>query len=305
MRTVNGTAGPDDGPPAASAARDWPARQRWFAVTALLLAVACLVPPVSALPGRYVLPETVQFACFAMVIPALVVLAAPWRRLGLAARTRGADHGPAPRNTGVIYEDARNPRTAHPHPGRPADRLARGREHHRTFSRSAGFLAAFAVVAVAWRLPPVIDAVARHPGLAGAEAVSLLITGVALWLELVPSPPLVPRGRGLPRAVIAAFAMWLMWIIAYILGLATHGEFHAYHYHPGSALSAVADQELGTAVLWVVAAACFMPVIFTSAYRWLHDSDNLETELDRVAGTAALPTVKGWGPPRRRKASSS
>lgn len=244
----------------------WPGTRGWLAAVALAVAVACLIPPVSSLAGRYVLAETIQFACFAMVIPGLLVLGAPWRRLGL---------------------------------GGTASRLARARERHPSFMRSAGFLAAFAALAVAWRLPPVIDAVARHPGLAAAELASLLITGVALWLELVPSPPLQPRGRdGLHLAVIAAFAMWLIWIIAYILGMATHGMFHAYRYHPGGPLSAVADQELATAVLWVAAAACFIPVIFTAAHRWLHDGDNVEAEMERVTGTATLPAVKGWGPRR-------
>ena len=252
------------GDPAGPGGRTWPGTRGWLAAAALAVAVACLIPPVSSLAGRYVLAETVQFACFAMVIPGLLVLGAPWRLLGLA--------------------------------GAPASRLARARERHPSFMRSAGFLAAFAALAVAWRVPPVIDAVARHPGLAAAELASLLITGVALWLELVPSPPLRPRGRnGLHLAVIAAFAMWLIWIIAYILGMATHGVFHAYRYHPGGPLSAVADQELATAVLWVAAAACFMPVIFTAAHRWLHDGDNVEAEMERVTGYRGAARGQGLG----------
>ena len=305
VTTVSDTTGPAAADAAGPAAGAWAGARGWLAVAALVLAVACLVPPVSALAARYVLAETVQFACFAMVVPGLLVLGAPWRLLGLAGRApdRGSDS--LSRNTGTTYPDVRKDGPGHPDPGRPADRLARARGRHPSFMRSVAFLAAFAAVAVAWRLPPVIDAVARHPGLAVAELASLLITGAALWLELVASPPLRPRGRGLHLAVIAAFAMWVIWVVAYILGLATHGVFHAYRYHPGGPLSAVADQELATAVLWAVAAVCFMPVIFTSAHRWMHDGDNVEAELERVAGTAALPAVRGWEPPRRRKASST
>jgi cytochrome c oxidase assembly factor CtaG len=283
--------------------RAWPVRRRWFAIGALLLAVACLAPPISSLAGRYVLAETAQFACFAMVIPALVVLSAPWRLPGLARRAPAADPVSPPGNTSVTYGDSRNSRAGHPTAERPADRLARVRAGHPSFTRSVVVLAAFAAVSVAWRLPAVINAVARGPGLAAAELASLLIAGVALWLELVPSPPFRPRGRGLHQAVTAAFAMWLIWIIAFIQGSASRGVFHAYRYHPGGPLSAVADQELATALLWAVAAACFMPVIFISAYRWLHDGDNVDAELERATGTAALPAVRGWGP-RRRKASS-
>lgn len=303
MRAVAGTTSPDAGDTAALTTRAWPGPRGWLAVIALVVAVACLMPPVSGLAGRYVLAETAQFACFAIVIPALLVLSTPWRLLGLAGRTRAADPGPGPGNTNALYLDDRNPGSGHPAPGRLADRLARGRTRDASFARSVAFLAAFAALCVAWRLPAAVDAVARHPGLAVAEFASLLITGAALWLELMPSPPFRPRGQGLHRAVIAAFAMWLIWIVAYIQGMATHGVFHAYRYRPGGPLSAVADQELATALLWVVAAACFMPVIFTAAYRWLHDGDNVEAELDRVTGTSARPAVRGWGPPRQRKSS--
>jgi cytochrome c oxidase assembly factor CtaG len=300
---MSGITGHDTGAGSTPVARAWPGPRVWLAIGALLLAVACLAPPVTSLAGRYVLAETAQFACFAIVIPAMLVLSAPWRLLGLARWTPAADPGSAPGNTSVTYVDSRNCGAGHSAAERPADRLARIRAGNPSFMRSLAFLAAFAAVSVAWRVPAFIDAVARDQALAVAELASLLTAGIALWLELVPSPPLRPRGRGLHQAVTAALAMWLIWIIAYIQGSASRGVFHVYRYHPGGPLSAVADQELATALLWVVAAACFMPVIFTAAHRWLHDGDNVEAELERATGTAALPTVKGWGP-RRRKASS-
>ena len=285
--------------------RAWPGPRGWFAIGALLLAVAALAPPISSLGGRYVLAETAQFACFAMVIPALVVLSAPWRLLGLARRSPVPDPRSPPGNMNVTWAESRNSGAGQPAVERPVDRLARFRAGNPSFMRSVVCLAAFAACSVAWRLPAVVDAVARDQGLAVPELASLLIAGVALWLELVPSPPLRPAGRGLRQAVTAAFAMWLIWIVAFIQGSASRGVFHAYRYHPGGTLSAVADQELATALLWVVAAACFMPVVFISAHHWLHDGDNVEAELERAAGTAALPVVRGWGPPRRRKTSSS
>jgi len=266
--------------------------QRWLAVAALLLAIACLVPPVSSLAGRYVFVETIQFTFFAIVVPGLLVLSAPWQLLRLSRRDsptgRSAD--------GEAGPDSRSG---------PADRLASGRQRQPLFRRSVAFLVAFAAVAVFWRLPPVVDAVARHQGLAVAEMASLLITGVALWLEIAASPPLRPRGQGLHRAIIAACAMWVIWISAYILGLATHGVFHAFRYVPGGPLSAVADQELATAVMWGMAFACFMPVIWLAAHSWLGDSENADSELERAADSGALPAVKGWGQPRRRKTTSS
>lgn len=255
---------------AAGRAAWWRAgNRRWLGALGLILAVGCLLPPVGSLAGRYVVAETAQFAMFAMIVPGLLVLAAPWPLLGLAG---------------------------------PAGRLARARQRDPSVIRSAGFLVLFAGCVAFWRLPVVIDAVARSGGLAVAELATLLITGTAFWLELVPSAPLRPRGRGLPVAALAACAMWVIWIIAYILGLATHGVFHAFRYPLGGPLSAVADQELATAVLWGVAAVCFLPVIFRHALGWLHDGEDVGAELERVSSGTALPPVRGWGQPRRHRA---
>lgn len=245
--------------------------RRCLAVAALILSVACLVPPVSSLAGRYVVAGTAQFVVFPMIAPALLVLAAPWPLLGLGDRTA---------------------------------QLARSRLRHPSFTRSLGFLAIFAMTTACWRLPAVIDAVARHHILVLTELASLLVTGTALWLELLPSRPLRPRGRGLQVAVLAACAMWVIWIIAYILGLATHGVFLAFRYVPGGPLSAVADQELATAVLWAVAGVCFMPVVLVSALRGLHEDEDVDSELERAASATTLPPVRGWGQPRTGKARS-
>jgi cytochrome c oxidase assembly factor CtaG len=268
---VRGTGG-TSGVAAVRADSWWRAgNRRWLAVAALVLSVACLVPPVSSLAGRYVVAETAQFAVFAMITPALLVLAAPWPLLGLGGR---------------------------------AAQLARSRLRHPSFTRSLGFLSIFAVAAACWRLPAVIDAVARHHILVLIELASLLVTGTALWLELLPSRPLRPRGRCLQVAALAACATWVIWIIAYILGLATHGVFVAFRYLPGGPLSAVADQELATAVLWAVAGVCFIPVVLVSALRGLHDDEDMNSELERAASGSTLPPVRGWSQPQRGKARS-
>ena len=58
-------------------------------VVAVLLLVAWVVPPLSPLARRYEFVEALQFAFFAIVIPALVVIGSPWSLLGLASRDPG------------------------------------------------------------------------------------------------------------------------------------------------------------------------------------------------------------------------
>jgi cytochrome c oxidase assembly factor CtaG len=130
----------------------------WLAAAGAALIVAGLA--IEGLARRYVVAESAQFVLFAMVAPALIVLGAPWRLQRLS---------------------------------RVLDRLAATRRRQTSFLRAAAFLVVFIGVSAAWRLPPVMDALARHPLLVVPELITLLAAGTALWLELVSSPPLAPR----------------------------------------------------------------------------------------------------------------
>ena len=247
-----------------------------------LIAVAML-PPVETLARRYLFVESIQFCLLSMAGPALIVLGAPWRVLRLS---RGRPEEPAGR-----------PDQAGAHLGF-ADRLAAGRRRRPSFVRAAGFLAWWVGVCLCWRLPPVLDALARHPALSLAELATLVPAGVGLWLELVNSPPLAPRLARPPRAAIAALAMWSIWVIAYVLGFAGGAVVHAYD-GLGSSLSTVADQEITVFVLWLAAACCFVPVIFASLLTWLKDGADADEE-------PASSGVRGWGrQPRRASAGQA
>ena len=264
MRQQQGAAG--------AAARGRP----WLAAAGVALIVAAL--GAAGLARRYIVAESAQFVVFAMAAPALIVLGAPWGllRLSDAAGTEPGQPGTA-----------------------PLDRLAAARRQQTSFLRAAGFLAVFITAGVAWRLPAVVDELARHPALAAVELVTLLAAGIGLWLELVSSPPLAPRLPNPHRAAIAALAMWSTWIVAYALGFAGHAVFHGYD-GPGSPLSAVADQQITVALVWAVSACCFVPVVFVTMLRWLSPSDNPDEELQRLArDDRRLPVVRGWGRPAR------
>ena len=244
-------------PPAARA-------RPWLAAAGVAAIAAGLA--IEALARRYVAAESAQFLLFALVAPALIVLGAPWRRLGLS---------------GAL------------------DRLAAARRRQTSFLRAAAFLVVFIGVSTAWRLPPVVDALARHAVLVVPELVTLLAAGTALWLELVSSPPLAPRLPKPHRAAIAALAMWSTWAVAYALGMSNHAVFHGYD-PAGGALSAVADQEITVALVWAVSAFCFMPVVFVTLLGWLSAGDNPDEELQRLArDERQRPVVRGWGRPAR------
>ena len=242
-----------------------------LAPAGLALIAVALLPPVETLARQYLVVESVQFCVLSMVGPALIVLGAPWRALRLSR--------------GQAAEPASRPDRAGARPG-PADRLAAGRRRRPSFARAAGFGVWWVGTCLCWRLPPVLDALARYPALSLAELATLVPAGVGLWLELVNSPPLAPRLTRPRRAAIAALAMWSIWVIAYVLGFAGGSVVHAYD-GPGSSLSTVTDQEITAFVLWLVAACCFVPVIFVSLLTWLRDGADPGEE-------PASPGVRGW-----------
>jgi cytochrome c oxidase assembly factor CtaG len=248
-------------------------RRSWLAAAAVVLIVVCLVPPVGTYARRYVFVESLQFALFAAAIPALLVLGAPWRRLAVFGPLRG-----------LLGE-----------PVRPARLRRRGSG----FRAGVAVLLAFIGTVIAWRLPASVNALATLPGLAVLEMASLVGVGSALWLELVESPPLLPRLSRPLRAAFAAAAMWTIWILAYILGF-SHVAFFGAYTHAG--LSVVADQEIATGILWAVPALCFIPVVYVAALTWLQDTEDPDEGLRALVRAEQPPPQERPGrwprPPR-------
>jgi cytochrome c oxidase assembly factor CtaG len=267
--------------------RGQPRRPRpWLAAVAAALVVASLLPPADAFERRYLFAESIQFCVFALAAPALAVLGAPWSMI--------------PAGAGRL--------------GRLAE-VSGSRRRRASFTSAACYLIAWVVACVAWRLPPVLDGLARHPVLAVPEALTLCAAGTGLWMQLAGSSRLGAQLARPQRAAVAALAMWSIWVIAYILGFARDSVVHAYD-GAGSHLVTVADQEITAFVLWAAAAAAFLPVVFTAAITWLRDgSEPVAEDPGPVAerpgsveepadGVPAAPVprvvqVRGWGPPAR------
>jgi cytochrome c oxidase assembly factor CtaG len=256
----------------------WLRQRHWLALAAVLLAIAMLLPPVIGLARRQAYAEALQFVVFATVVPALLVTGAPWR-LSRAGRAAG---------TGL------------------ADRVARSRSRHPALPRAGGYLLAYVAVIITWRLPVVVDAMARHPALLAAEVMTLVTVGCCFWIELVPSPPLLPRLSRPQRAAAAAIPMWTIWALAYIMGFSQANWFAAYHHVAGQGLSAAADQQIATGIMWAVPACCFPPVIYACLIRWLRDSADPDDELPALAvGRDPESAHRSRRPPRGWRAPSA
>jgi cytochrome c oxidase assembly factor CtaG len=211
-----------------------------------VLLLAWFLPPLEHLARRFVFVETVQFGTFAMGAPALLALGAPWRHQAASAA------------------------------------LAAWRLERRSPWWSLPSLVIYVAATIAWRTPAAMDALARHPLLALAEALTLCVAGVVLWSELVASPPFSPRLARPLRAALAAVAMWSTWIVAYIVGFSHVAWFPAYDRGSPVHFSLIGDQELAAAVLWGLAAAAYVPVVFANLMAWLRNGEDPDDELRRL-----------------------
>jgi cytochrome c oxidase assembly factor CtaG len=215
-----------------------------------VVAVALVVaPPLATIARRYDWAEALQFMVLALVAPGLFVLGAIWPWIGL---------------------------------GRPMAGLAEHRRRHPEWLRSALLVAPALACFVVWRTPAAVNNVHAGGWFLAAEAASLIVAGTVLWLECVPSPPLEPRGTGPVRIGICAVSMWTIWLLAYVVAMSTGDWYRAYRHPAGHGLSRALDQQVTAGVMWFLAAACFLPVIFWTLMRWLRGEEDADHEMYRL-----------------------
>jgi cytochrome bd-type quinol oxidase subunit 2 len=156
-------------------------------------------------------------------------------------------------------------------------------------------LVPFMALVITWRLPAVLDALARYPALSVAELVTLVGAGLGVWLAIA-GRTAEPLPRPL-RAAMAAAAMWTIWIIAYITGMSALALIPR-NSVARDLVSAAADRQLATAVLWAIPAICFAPVVYYMLITWLSERDKQEDEQPGLTGLEpASPTRRppdGW-----------
>lgn len=229
---------------------------------AVVLAVVVAVPPLETDARHYAAIQALQFVVFAAVVPALLILGWP----GWLARASGS-RAAAPR---LLLR-----------PG---------------FRAAAALLPCLSLV-IAWRLPVATARLARDPALTALELVTLVAAGAALWRELAAArTALEPLPRPL-RAVMAAVAMWTIWVIAYVTGMSAGGATPA----APPVVSSVAERQLAAGVLWAIPALCYVPVIFVLMMNWMGDRDNPDAEARQLISAATVPepgrqpqAARGW-----------
>ena len=260
----------------------------WLTAAAGVLLLLAVLPPVGSYARHDAFVQALQFVIFAVVVPALLMLGIA----SLPGRPDRCTSGPdvPPSWWGRAAE--------------PAVRLLASTAVHRAEADRPAVRAAavkvliFVALVITWRLPAVLDALARYPALIAPELATLVCAGSAVWADLVAAAPLrQPLPRPL-RAAMAAVAMWSIWIVAYVTGMS-----NAAAASPGrnaDALNAATDRQLGVAAMWAVPAICFAPVVYAMVIRWLGERDDPDAELRAasLSGTSVTDLSHQPRPPR-------
>lgn len=148
--------------------------------------------------------------------------------------------------------------------------------------RVAASLLPYLALVVVWRVPAVVAAVTKSGALTAVELVTLVAAGCALWAQLTAARNPLPH---LLRAAMAAVAMWAIWAIAYVTGMSVTGLTHS---QPGAD-----GQQLAVALMWVVPAICYVPVVFVAMMAWLGDRDDPAGRASPIAADRASPIAAG------------
>lgn len=238
------------------------------AVVGLVLSVGFFLPPFIEWARRYEFVQAIQFAVFAFWTPVLLAVGAPWARLGLASNE--------------TYEVTAKGERISPLTLRPFDRWQLKRSRISGQSRAIFVGCVFGLLAIFWRVAPVVDGLVRYPWLMVVEAISLVTVGSLLFIDLVESPPIRPGAPRTHRIAISAILMWAVWVVAYLDGMSHVSWYHAFHHVAGRGISQAADQQLSAGSIWFMTAATFLPIIFWNLMHWLQSEEDPSEELYRL-----------------------
>ena len=248
-------------------------RSAWF-YAGLVILLLTVVSPLDYWADDYFYVHMVQHLLLSFAVPSLIVAGAPWQPLMDALPARA---------------------------GRRMTRLAaRGRRVAalRALTRAVTWpwtaVITFSAVMLAWHIPVLYDLADRN------EAVhiwlmhgSLLVTGVAFWLQFIGSPPVRMRLRPTEQIAALAGTNVVMWLLAMSMSMFASGSWYPVYGHiPGVTLPPFADQQIGAAILWVCGDFWCYPAVVIAVRRLIARDGSVSAAVDRMlADRTRRPTA--------------
>jgi putative membrane protein len=231
----------------------------------LLAVLLALVSPVAYWAQRFVWVRSVQDVLLAIVAPALIVLGAPWLVLGRGVQRR---------------------------PPEPDTAMAEPEQALGWLRVPIAVTVAFNLAWCGWHLPVLYDAARAHGLVFACEVITYLGFGVLFWLQLIGSRPYAPRLAPLRRVTLLVGTAAIGAGFAVVLVFGSEVLYPSYLSRQHRAVSLVADQQVGGAVLWVLPLVPYFVAMVALLVRWLSDEESADmaTGFDRLLN----PARSGW-----------
>jgi putative membrane protein len=210
----------------------------------LVVLVVAIDSPVDTYADSLFWVHMVQHVLLTMVAPPLLLLGRPW-----------------PRSVRVLPIGARRV-------------VARALHAGRFLAGPPVAFVLFNGVLLGWHLPVLFDLTLRNEGVHDLEHALFLATGLLFWTHLTPTSRR-PRLRASQRIAYGVGAILVSWVLAVVLGFASHpvyAHYAALAHRPGG-ISALADQQLAAGIMWVPASIPFTIAVLIAAYRVLETTD--------------------------------
>ena len=243
---------------------------RWqaaaFAGGVLALLVA-LLSPLDDLAGELQWAHMSQHLLLLMVGPGLVVLGRP---LGTALAGLPPTLGRALRNQ-----------------LRP--RLTGGAARGLSLLAAA---AAFTVTMWVWHLPRLYDATLANQGIHDLEHTTFLLAGLVFWAPIADRASWTGSLGHVGRAALCLSGLVTSWMLAVYIG---YSPAVLYTYSGGYGVSALADQQLASGVMWIPGSVPFLVALTGLLIGWFEADDRSEVAPAPVSGATPLgrPGVPG------------
>lgn len=261
----------------------------------VLTAALALVSPVGYWSQRHIWVRSVQDLLLVEVAPALIVLGAPWLALARGLwpwRPQPGEPDTHPGGPAMAAGSSRQPGPG-AGPAWPARRTSRGAWLFVPVLVTVSLNAVWWV----WHLSPLYDAALGSSWVYAAEVAVYLGLGVAFWLQVIGSRPVAPQFGPVKRVMLMAGTVASGTVLAMALAFGSGLFYPAYLGPDHGMVAALADQQLGGAVLWVLSLPLFVVAAVAILNKWLknEESDTLAAGLDRLLKppTSAWPSWPG------------
>lgn len=152
----------------------------------------------------------------------------------------------------------------------------------------------FNLVMVFWHIPGPFDlAVSSSMVHIWLMHGSFFVAGVAFWLQILRSPPFIPRLTSMGKIGAILGTNVVMTILAMAMSIfATHSWYSVYDHLPGVRLSPLVDQEIGAAILWVCGDFWAMPALMMVIRRAVAEEGSASALLDRFFHRPVVPPIE-------------